>query len=68
MKNFSFSAVSSPEKSDSPEFIRASPNHGPMSGGTKMTITGRNLDKYGGIFFTYIGNMKLPIRNWTRYS
>ena len=62
-----FAAVSPPEKSDSPEIIGASPNHGPMSGGTTMTITGRKLEKYNGVFFIYIGNMKLPITNWERY-
>ena len=63
----SFSAVPSPENSTFPAFVDASPNHGPISGGTKITIVGRNLDQYGGISFIYIGNMKLPIKNWTRY-
>lgn len=65
---FSFTAVPAQEESDYPKFIETSPKHGPVSGGTNITIKGRNLDKYGGIVFLYIGNMKLPIKNWTRYS
>lgn len=66
MANLSFSAIPRPEASNYPVFDHASPNHGPASGGTQITIEGRNLGQYGGISFIYIGAMKLPIKNWTR--
>lgn|SRR6218665_262710 len=63
----SFSAVPRSGTPDFPAFVDASPNHGPISGGTKFTIVGSSLKQYGGISFVYIGDIKLPIKNWTRY-